>query len=297
MRSEVASSFGFRQGTILDKGRFTVQQHAIPEALRPLDQKMQGRLEMAWKVACQAGEVTRSYFRSDRFQIERKNDRTPVTTADRQAELTARQMISDAFPADGILGEEYGEQPGQSEYRWIIDPIDGTKSFICGVPLYSTLLGLMRGDEPVAGIIAIPVLQEAAFGVHGGGCWYVEGNSSWKPARVSSVGQLRDGLFVSSQVDSFERRGAQAAYQKLQSTASITRTWGDGYGYLLVATGRAEAMVDPIVSPWDVAAIEPVVVEAGGRCTSWSGPFNLHAGELVGTNGHVHPEVLQLLSS
>jgi histidinol phosphatase-like enzyme (inositol monophosphatase family) len=281
----------------IDKGYFTVQQQAIPEALQSLDQKMQGRLELAWKVACQAAEVTRGFFRSDRFQIERKNDRTPVTTADRQAELTARKMISGAFPADGILGEEYGEQPGQSEYRWIIDPIDGTKSFICGVPLYSTLLGLMRRDEPVAGIIAIPVLQEAAFGVHGGGCWYVEGNSPWKQARVSSVSQLREGLFVSSQVDSFERRGAHQAYQRLQATASITRTWGDGYGYLLVATGRAEAMVDPIVSPWDVAAIEPVVVEAGGRCTSWSGPFNLHAGELVGTNGQVHQEVLQLLSS
>ncbi|MFO0067305.1 MAG: inositol monophosphatase family protein, partial [Pirellulaceae bacterium] len=103
-----------------------MQQHAIPEPLQKLDGQMQGRLELAWKVACQAAEVTRSYFRSDRFQIERKNDRTPVTTADRQAELTARQIVSEAFPKDGILGEEYGEQPGTSEYRWIIDPIDGT---------------------------------------------------------------------------------------------------------------------------------------------------------------------------
>jgi histidinol-phosphatase len=276
----------------------------FPEFLLPNHVSLQespggGRLELALRLAEAASRATLGYFRTDAFQVERKSDRSPVTRADKEAEQLVRTMVAERYPEDGILGEEFGKVAGRSPFEWIIDPIDGTKSFISGVPLYSTLVGLTLQGEPIIGVIAIPALGELVIGIRGGGAWYGCGNGlnavALQPTHVSNVEDLADGVFVVSQVDNFSKRGAQTAYETLESKSYISRSWGDGYGYLLVATGRAELMVDPIVNPWDIAAVAPVVVEAGGRFSSWSGEYDIHAGHGFASNGHVHEVALQVL--
>ena len=274
-------------------------------------QEYLARIQFALDLAQIASDVTLRFFRTKAYQVERKSDRSPVTAADKEAEQAVRQAISQRYPKDGLLGEEFGSIAGQNEFEWIIDPIDGTKSFISGVPLYSTLVGLTYGGQPLVGVIAIPALGEVVLGAVGCGAWYGQReaqtasndhsddhNSESAPMQrchVSGVDSLSDGLFVTSQVDNFDRRGAQQAYLALQREAYVSRSWGDGYGYLLVATGRGELMVDPIVNPWDVAAVAPVIMEAGGRFTCWSGQVNLRAGHCLASNGLVHDHALSVL--
>ncbi len=252
------------------------------------------RLELARRIAREAGELTLRYFQQDNFQVQRKADDSPVTIADREAEQLLRRCIAAAFPDDGIIGEEFGEQPGTSGYCWILDPIDGTKSFISGVPLYGTMIGVEHERQSVVGVVFVPGLDECVYAAKGQGAWYVRGDASPKPARVSSRKTLAEGVFVTSQVDTFTRRGALAGYQRLEQTAYITRTWGDCYGYLLVAVGRADVMVDPVMNVWDAAAIQPIMEEAGGTFTDWQGQPTIHSGEGVATNGHVLNEVLAI---
>lgn len=262
------------------------------------------RIEFAIELAQIASEVTLQFFRTKAYRVERKSDRSPVTAADKGAEEAVREAIGKKYPKDALLGEEFGSLPGQNDFEWIIDPIDGTKSFISGVPLYSTLVGLTFRGQPLVGVIAIPAMGEMVLGAIGCGAWYGQKGlgEAWdqpvrmQRCRVSGVEDLSDGLFLTSQVDNFDRRGAQDAYRILEDAAYVSRSWGDGYGYLLVATGRAELMVDPIVNPWDVAAVAPVVMEAGGRFTSWAGNVDLRAGHCFASNGLVHEFALQTLS-
>jgi histidinol phosphatase-like enzyme (inositol monophosphatase family) len=267
-------------------------------------EEYRARIDFAMELAQIASEVTLGFFRTKAYQVERKSDRSPVTAADKGAEQAVREAIAKRYPQDGLLGEEFGSVAGGNAFEWIIDPIDGTKSFISGVPLYSTLVGLTYRGEPLVGVIAIPALGEMVVGAVGCGSWYGQRESAGSPGqavvmqrcRVSSVETLSDGLFLTSQVDNFDRRGAQQAYTALQEAAYVSRSWGDGYGYLLVATGRAELMVDPIVNPWDVAAVAPVITEAGGRFSSWSGRVDLRAGHCFASNGLVHEYALGVLS-
>lgn len=267
-----------------------------PDADRPLEDvaEVARRLEVALSAADEAGRRTLDYFQRENYEVQRKADNSPVTAADREAELILRGRIHDAFPDDGILGEEFGEEPGTSGFRWILDPIDGTKSFICGVPLYGTLIGVERDQRTVLGLIRIPALDECVYASRGQGAWYVRGESPPRPAHVSSCPQLSDGVFLTSQVDGFQKRGASEAFLRLQAKARITRTWGDCYGYLLVATGRAELMIDPIMNLWDAAALQPILEEAGGSLTDWRGSATIYAGEVVATNPQILPEVLAI---
>ena len=251
------------------------------------------RLVKAVEMARRAGQVTLEHFRRDDLAVERKADNSPVTVADRSAERLMRELIAEWFPGDAIVGEELGEQSGATGFRWILDPIDGTKSFICGVPLYSTLIGVERDGQSVLGVIHIPALDECVYAARGGGAFYRQGGAVPRPARVSNR-PLSAGLFATSQVDSFAKRGALAAYERLQASAYVTRTWGDGYGYLLVATGRAEAMVDPIMNVWDAAALLPVLEEAGGSFTDWNGVATIHGGEGVAANPASLAAVLEI---
>jgi histidinol phosphatase-like enzyme (inositol monophosphatase family) len=217
--------------------------------------------------------------------------------ADRGAEKLLRERILAAYPADGIIGEEWGTVEGTSGVNWILDPIDGTKSFISGVPLYGTMVGIEYGGRCLAGFVYIPGLDEGVYASAGQGTWHFRGTSEPRRVSVSKKAQLADGLFVTSQVDTFARRGALEAFHHLEQAAYITRTWGDCYGYLLVATGRAEAMVDPMMNIWDAAAVQPIIEEAGGTFTDWSGVPTIHAGEAIATNGLVLEEVLAVTRS
>jgi histidinol phosphatase-like enzyme (inositol monophosphatase family) len=247
------------------------------------------------EIAQAAGNRTLEYFRSDSLAVDAKSDSSPVTVADRQAEELARRLIGEQFPDDTVHGEEFGDQAGQSRYRWVIDPIDGTKSFVCGVPLYSTLLALELDEQPLGGVILIPALDEIVVAAIGQGAWTRAAKSAWQAAKVSDKTDLSTAVFVTTQVDSFALRGAADVYHRIEQTAWVTRSWGDGYGYLLVATGRADLMVDPLCNPWDVAAILPVLVEAGGAFTDWQGRPTVRGGDGVGTNGRLHEAVLGML--
>lgn len=265
----------------------------LPESISQL---LDGRFAAAIELARLAGNSTLEWFGSGRFEVERKGDDSPVTIADKNAEQLLRGELAQRFPEDAILGEEFGSQAGSSAYQWIVDPIDGTKSFISGVPLYSTLVAIVHEQRCVAGVIFIPALDEIVCAARGAGAWHSVKGSTPVRCQVSSRG-LADGLFVVSQVDTFDKCGAIANYKALEKTAYITRSWGDGYGYLLVATGRAELMIDPIANPWDLAAVQVVIEEAGGTFSDWNGQPLYATGNGVGSNGLVHAEALKLLGA
>jgi histidinol phosphatase-like enzyme (inositol monophosphatase family) len=259
-----------------------------------LADEVQQRLDLALAAGVAAGRLTLQYFQQDNYQVERKGDQSPVTIADRSAEQLLRERIAAAFPRDGILGEEFGASEGTSGFRWILDPIDGTKSFISGVPLYGTMVAVEHEGRALAGLVYIPGLDEGVYASSGQGTWHFRGQSPPRRVSVSKRSRLAEGLVVTSQVDTFAQRGASGAFDQLQKAAYITRTWGDCYGYLLVATGRAEVMVDPILNVWDAAAVQPIVEEAGGTFTDWQGTPTIHAGEAIATNGLVLAEVLAI---
>jgi histidinol-phosphatase len=260
------------------------------------------RLAVALAATRLAAAETLRWFGSGRLTVERKADASPVTEADRAAEGILRRELLAAFPADAFLGEETGATPGSSGFEWIVDPIDGTKSFMRGVPLYATLVGCRRAGRGVLGVIAIPALDETAYAAVGGGAWHVRGSAAPVPARVSARGTLGETVVCSSDFVDFGRwsggrDAGTAARERLERAAEFVRTWGDGYGYLLVATGRAEVMIDPRLNPWDAAAVEVVVTEAGGRFSDWHGRDRIDSGDGLATNGLVHDQVLGLLGS
>jgi len=259
-----------------------------------------GRLDAAVAAARLAAVGTLARFGDRALAVDLKSDASPVTDADRAAEATLRQELLGQFPSDAFLGEETGASPGTSGYEWIVDPIDGTKSFIRGVPLYATLVGCRHGGRGVLGVIVIPALDEMVYAASGGGAWHVRQNQAATPARVSTRTALRESLVSSSDFTSFRRwsggaAAGVAARDRLEAACGLVRTWGDGYGYLLVATGRAEIMVDPLLNPWDAAAVDVVVTEAGGRFSDWHGRASIESGDGVATNGLVHADVLTAL--
>jgi histidinol-phosphatase len=258
------------------------------------------RLAVAVRAVRAAAATTLRWFMAADLAVAEKADASPVTEADRAAERQLRRDLLEAFPGDAFLGEETGAAAGTSDYEWVVDPVDGTKSFIHGVPLYATLVGCRRAGRGLVGVIAIPALGELAYGVAGCGAWFARGDGGFSRARVSARSRLADGLLCTSDFVSFGRRRDAGRGERcraaLERNCRLARTWGDGYGYLLVATGRAEVMIDPLMNAWDAAAVETVVVEAGGRFTDWAGGARIDAGEGVATNGLVHDEVLGLLA-
>ncbi|NBT12910.1 MAG: inositol monophosphatase [Planctomycetia bacterium] len=257
------------------------------------------RLQAALSAVRLAGAETLRRFHDPSLAVELKADRSPVTAADLAAEGILRTSLLTAFPHDAFLGEESGTVRGTSGYEWIVDPIDGTKSFIRGVPLYATLVGCRHEGRGVVGVIAIPALDEAVYAAAGAGAWHVRGTAPPVAARVSNREQLDACLACSSDFTSFAKRADGAAgaraRQRLEAACGVIRTWGDGYGYLLVATGRADVMIDPLMNAWDAAAVETVITEAGGRFTDWHGAARIDSGDGVATNGLVHDAVLALL--
>lgn len=263
------------------------------------------RLTAMIEVGLAAGNRTLQHFQDRSLAVDRKSDDSPVTIADREAETLTRELLAARFPEDTIAGEEFAEQTGSSEYRWTVDPIDGTKSFICGVPLYSTLLAVEHAGKPLGGMILIPALGQAAVAAMGYGCFQSNdlagedltkpNHANWSRAHVSQCDQLSDAVFVTSEVKTFGKRDSAAAYSRLEKACFLSRSWGDGYGYLMVATGRADLMVDPICNAWDVAAILPILIEAGGRFSDWQGTQSVRSGDGVGSNGILHDQVLELL--
>jgi len=246
-------------------------------------------LEFAVDMARGAGEITLKYFRQDP-ETSKKADGSFVTIADREAEKFLRQRILERFPDDTVLGEEEGESKGNSGRRWVVDPIDGTFAFVHGVPFYGVLIGVEVDDEPTVGVVNIPALDEIVYGAKGRGAFL-----NGKPARVSVTTGLEESLVLCTEFSACERYGFGAAAAELQRRAQATRTWGDCYGYVLVATGRAEVMLDPVMNLWDCAALLPIIEEAGGTFTDWRGVRTISGGNSVATNGLLFDEVMMIV--
>jgi histidinol phosphatase-like enzyme (inositol monophosphatase family) len=240
----------------------------------------------ALAIATEAAELTLKWFRRSDLAVERKADGTPVTEADRAAEALVRDRVREAFPDDGVLGEEEAEHVGTSGRRWIVDPIDGTKAFARGVPLYTTLLAVEDETGPLVGVIVVPALSERVWASTGGGCFH-----DGSPCRVSTQTSLADAYLTTSSYSHWPEPALIAA----RRSGAEMRTWGDGYGYVLVASGRIDAMIDPEAEPYDVAPMPVIIGEAGGRFTDRSGAARYDGGSGVATNGLLHDDVLALL--
>ena len=244
-------------------------------------------LDIAVDIARRAGQLTLQWFRSSSLTIERKRDGTPVTQADRAAESFIRDELRRRFPDDSIVGEEFADHAGSSGRTWYVDPIDGTKAFSHGVPLYSNLLALFDNSGSAVGVINMPALDEIVYAGRGLGCFH-----NAKPCRVSETGTL-DGAYVST---SGLGNWPRPALSQLLDGPCTLRTWGDGYGYLLVATGRIDAMVDPEVKPYDIAPMSVIMSEAGGRFSDLTGVDRADGGSGIATNGRIHDALLQVLA-
>lgn len=257
--------------------------------MNPTERHLADALEFALEATYLAGRITLGYFQTG-VKTERKGDNSPVTIADKTAEQMLRERIMAAYPQDGIIGEEYGRTPSQTGYTWIIDPIDGTKSFVSGVPIYGCLLALVDHDnQPLVGVAHYPALNETIAAARGQG-------ASWngRRARVSTTAALADAVLLMSEVTGYDERGKGDAYRTLVGSTYIQRTWGDSYGYLLVATGRAEIMIDAVMNIWDCAPFGVILPEAGGTFTDWQGWPTISAGESIATNGALLDDVLAI---
>ncbi len=248
-------------------------------------------VDFALEVITAAGALTQTWFRSPTLTVDTKDDGSPVTVADTSAEQLIRSAILDAFPNDEVMGEEFGTSErdnATSGRRWIIDPIDGTKSFTAGVPLYSNLLAVVDDGVPVLGIINLPALSETVSAVVGLGAW-----CNGERCQVSNRSGL-DGAYVMTSGVAYWPKGG---LDRLADAGTVVRTWGDAYGYALVATGRAEAMIDPLANVWDIAPIGVILDEAGGRFTDLAGTPRIDGGNGIGTNGLVHDSLLAEIAS
>lgn len=244
-------------------------------------------LAIARRAADVARDVIMPLYESA-LTVELKADRTPVTAADKGAEEAARAFLARECPTHGVLGEEFGETPGDGRHRWILDPIDGTKSFIHHVPLWGTLVALERDGVPVAGVIACHAAGETAYGAAGEGAWL-----NGARIRVSEVATLADATICTTSVSRLVTHHPDVL-QAIAGRPGLLRGWGDCYGYLMVAAGRADVMIDPEMNTWDAAALYPIIQEAGGRITRWDGVAH-HDGSAVATNGLLHEAMLAVL--
>jgi histidinol-phosphatase len=238
-----------------------------------------------------AGAEALAHYRTN-VAVEWKADGSPVTAADRGAEAAMRRWIRARFPSDGILGEEFGEERGTSGRRWVVDPIDGTKSFVRGVPLWASLVAVVEDGRVLAGAACFPAVGEAISAAMGCGSWHNRSRT-----QVSSVADLRQATVLVSDPRLFPSPTERDRWERLASSAAVSRTWGDAFGYLMVATGRAEVMVDPVVNAWDIACFLPIVEEAGGVFTDLRGAVTAFGGDSVATNAALAAESRRILCS
>ena len=256
-----------------------------------MDPTWRTRYDLAIDAAQQAGRLAMGYFDTN-VNVEWKQDNSPVTLADRGAENLLRTTLLARFPQDGFLGEESGSTPGTSGFRWIIDPIDGTRSFVRGIPIWATLVGLEFNGELVAGVAHLPAMGHTYRALRGDGAFRDE-----RRIHVSDVADLSQAHLYYSSVSWFTKAGAVQAFLNLVEITERQRGFGDFYGFVLVAQGSGEIMLEHGVHPWDLAALIPIVEEAGGKMTDWSGVVDVQASNVLATNGKLHEAVLKLLPS
>lgn len=267
----------------------------------PLGSELDRRIVLMRRLAERAGRLTLEYFQQPELAVDRKADLSPVTAADLACEAMVRGSILEAFPHDAILGEERGDHPGSTGFRWIIDPIDGTVSFARGVPLYGVLLALEHegadGIGIVAGTCELPALGERVWAAAGRGAWWERAGRDAVRARVSADVRLRDALVATTGIEYFRRGGNEGALEKLHAAAGRIRGWSDCYSLALAATGRCDAAVEPWMNPWDSGPFPIIFEEAGGTFTSWDGTADVRRRTAVAAAPALHAELVELLSA
>lgn len=251
-------------------------------------------LRLAHVIADQVDAQTMSRFGAQDLTVETKPDLTPVTDADRAAEEIVRGQLSRARPRDAVTGEEFGDT-GRSSRRWVIDPIDGTKNFVRGVPVWATLIGLIEDDEVVLGLVSAPALGRRWWAAQGSGAWTGRSLSSARRLQVSAVSELEDASLSYSSLDGWAERGSLRSFLSLAERCWRTRAYGDFWSYMLVAEGAVDLACEPELALYDMAALVPIVTEAGGRFTSLDGTDGPFGGNAAATNGLLHEATLAAL--
>jgi histidinol-phosphatase len=254
-----------------------------------MGEDLQEYLRFARETAYQAGRLTLEYFNKG-VVADAKADGSPVTIADRRAEELIRRAVEQRYPSHAVLGEEFGESGGGSSRRWIVDPIDGTKAFVHGVPLYGVLLGLEIEGVVEVGVAYFPALEEMISAASGLGCWW-----NGKQAHVSTVEHLDKGVVCYTDMGGFWQSNRWPSFERLARRASIRAGWSDAYGYMLVASGRVEVMLDPVMAVWDCGPFPPIFREAGGYFGDWKGNASIYGNEAVATSLALKDEVIGLL--
>ena len=259
---------------------------------------LKDRLDFAVEIARKAGDVTQRYFgQLSQDQRRDKSDGSPVTVADRESETLLRELISGTYPDDAILGEEFPEKTGTSPYQWVIDPIDGTISFVQGVPLYGTMLACLKDGEPILGVIHMPILDETVYAASGHGCWHSKCGNKPETARFSETRCISEALVNTTSMTYFRTPELRNLYERLDSESKYTRGWSDCYAWVLLATGRVDAVIEPELKLWDFAAAIPIIQEAGGIWSDLGGNASLEADQLIAANPALHGELLRLIEN
>ena len=253
-----------------------------------IETELRGFLE---KLAASSGEVIRSYYAAADLDVELKGDRSPVTRADREGEAVMRELIGKHYPQHGVVGEEFGTHNEGAEFVWVLDPIDGTISFASGCPLFGTLIGLLREGEPVLGAIHQPVLGQLCVGDN------TTTTLNGRAVRLRPCARLDDAVLLATDLRNIERHQNLERFEVLRRRTGLFRTWGDCYGYLLLAGGGGDVMLDPIMNPWDLLPLIPVIRGAGGVITTWAGENATDGKSCVAANEHLHPQVIKLLNA
>lgn len=247
------------------------------------------RYEVALDAAQKAGQFALQYF-DQGIAVEWKADDSPVTMADKGAEQLLRQTLLGKFPSDGFLGEEFGDTPGSSGFRWIIDPIDGTRSFVRGIPIWATLVGLEYKSELIAGVALIPAMKQVFHALRGDGAYRDD-----RKIRVSDVKSMDKAHVYYSSISWFSKVGHDRQFLKLVEMTERQRGFGDFYGFVMIAQGSGEIMVEHGVHAWDLGALVPIVEEAGGKMTAWDGKFDIEKPDVLASNGLLHEAALKII--
>lgn len=245
----------------------------------------------AVQAAYEGGRSTLGYYATGRYQIENKPDDSPVTEADRTAEQIIIQIIRKHFPDHAILGEEFGEIEGKEPYRWIIDPIDGTKSFIHHVPLYGTTIGVENREngEVEVGVCYYPALDQMLMAQKGYGTWL-----NGRQVKVSDISDIRQAVLLLTDLNDLNRSRLDSFFQRIKTQVKFVRTWGDCFGHRLIASGQAEMMIDPWMKIWDIAPLIPIIREAGGIIFSPQGSEVLTSPSVISCNAALYPAIQEM---
>lgn len=256
---------------------------------------LETRLDDALGIAREMGSHALGFFRDQALQIDVKTDGTIVTQVDRETERLGCDMIHKAHPGDSILGEEHGLVDGDSPWRWVVDPIDGTVSFTRGVPSFGVLVGLEHEGVPVGGVVHLPALNETAWGGRELGAFHQLGDAPPSPARVSSTDTLEEAMVCTTSFDYFRDTGREDLHDRLVRACGSTRGWSDCSAVLLLATGRIDAVVEPLLSRWDICAPIALIEAAGGKWTDFKGQADPGCSAAILSNGHLHEAMLELV--